>query len=87
MLPKHATEKQKVHQNQKGSNVTIVGENHFYLFFDYGRSIVDFKFIKPRQTVNQHCYLVMLRRLCDDIRKKHRIFGCFAMTILQRMMH
>jgi transposase len=67
---KLAMENISVTKSKKGMHVTSPSEDNAYLFFFYHKGIVHFEFLEQGRTVNQHCYLEILARLREVVRRR-----------------
>jgi hypothetical protein len=58
-----------VTETKKGTRVTSPSEDNAYLFF-YHKGIVHFEFLEKGRTVNRHCYLEIMARLREAVRRR-----------------
>jgi hypothetical protein len=69
-MSKHAMENISVTETKKGTHVTSPSEDNAHLFFFDHKGIVHCEFLEQGQTVNQHCYLEILARLCEAVHRR-----------------
>jgi len=61
--------KHRIHLGRKSPHVSVTGQDHAFVFLQ-SQGIVRYKFIAQGQMVNKQCYLEMLTRLQEYIRRK-----------------
>jgi hypothetical protein len=59
-----------VTETKKRMHVTSPSEDKAHLFFFCHNGIVHFQFLEQGRTVNQHCYLEILARLREAVRRR-----------------
>jgi histone-lysine N-methyltransferase SETMAR len=67
--PKHVMKNISITEAKKGTYVTSTSKDNAHLFFDH-KGIVHFEFLEQGRTVNQHCYLEILARLREAVRRR-----------------
>jgi sugar (pentulose or hexulose) kinase len=81
--------KHRIQLARKITHVSVAGQNHACVFIDH-KGIVHYEFIAQGQAVNQQCYLEVLRRLRECVRRKDPdsglISGFSTTTMPLRMM-
>jgi len=65
----HAVDNTEFTSVEKGTHVSVAGQEHACVFLR-SQGIVHYEFVAQRQTVNQQCYLEVLRRLRESVRRK-----------------
>jgi hypothetical protein len=61
--------KHQHHRDQKGTHVTSPSGENAHLVFDHN-GFVHFEFLEKGRTVNQNCYLEILTRLREVVRRR-----------------
>jgi hypothetical protein len=59
----------RFHLGRKSTHVSVVGQDHACVFLR-SQGEVHYEFIAQEQTVNQQCYLLVLTRLRESVRRK-----------------